>query len=90
MEKDAMTGMRTWRKIVKSSVLLFFGWEIATTLVGLAVLILVAIRGGTPSTESLISIAGTFGLYGFVIWAIRDARGRSRLNSPGKSSQNEI
>lgn len=84
-----MTGMKTWRKIVKSSVLLFFGWEIATTLVGLVVLILVAIRGGTPSTEGLVSIAGTVGLYGVVIWAIRDAR-RRPPNPLNSSSQKHI
>ncbi|WP_422928136.1 hypothetical protein [Singulisphaera sp. PoT] len=78
-----MTGMRTWQTIAKNSVLLFFGWEVATTLVGLVVLILVATLDGTPSTQSLISVVGTLVLYGVVIWAVRDARRRSRLNPPG-------
>jgi hypothetical protein len=82
-----MTSMRAWRKIVKSSVLLLFGWEIATTLVGLAVLILIAIRGGTPPTDSLISIVGAIGFYGVLIWAIRNARMRSRLKSQGGLKQ---
>jgi hypothetical protein len=84
-----MTSMRVWRKIVKGSVLLCVGGEIATTLVGLAVLILIVIRGGTPATDSLISIAGAIGVYGVLIWAIRNARMRSRLHSPGGLRQDE-
>jgi hypothetical protein len=88
-EREAMTSMRAWRKIVKGSVFLFLGWEIATTLVGLAVLILIVVRGGTPSTDSLISIVGVIGVYGVLIWAIRDARMRSHLKSPGGLRQDE-
>jgi hypothetical protein len=71
-----MTGLRMWRKIAKSFILFFVAWEVIATIVSLALLIFVAVRGVAPSPDSLISVFGTLGLYGVVIWAIRDARGR--------------
>jgi hypothetical protein len=73
-----MTGLRKWRKIAKSFILFFFAWEVAATLASLALLMFVTVRGGAPSPDSLISVLGTLGLYGVVIWAIWDARWRRR------------
>jgi len=73
-----MTGLRKWRKIAESFILFFIAWEVAVTIVGLALLIFVTARGGTPSPNSLISVLGTLGFYGVLIWAIRDAQGRRR------------
>jgi len=76
-----MTGLRRWRKIAKSLIFVSFAWEIAATIVSLVLLILVTVRGGAPSLDSLISVVGTLGLYGVVIWAIGDAR-RRRCRRP--------
>jgi hypothetical protein len=76
---NAMTGLRTWRKIAKSLIIFFFAWEIAATIVSLALLILVTVQGGGASSpDRLISVVGAFGLYGVVTWAIWDARSRRR------------
>lgn len=71
-----MTGLRKWRKIAKAFILFFVAWEVIAAIVSLAILIFVAFQGGAPSPERLISVFGTLGLCGVVIWAIRDARGR--------------
>lgn len=71
-----MTGLRKWRKISKSLVLCFFAWDVAATIVSLALLIFITIRGGSPSPDALISVFGTLGIYGIVIWAVRDAQRR--------------
>jgi hypothetical protein len=41
----------------------------------------VMVRGGVPTPGSLISVLGTFGLYGVVILAIWDARVRRHQRS---------
>jgi hypothetical protein len=74
-----MTGLRRWRKIAKILIIFSFAEEIAVTVVSLVLFILVAVQGGgAPSPDSLISVVGTLGFYGIVIWAIRDARRRRR------------
>ena len=70
-----MTGLRKWRKIAENFILFFIAWEVAVTIVSLALLMFVTVRGGTPSPDSLISVLGTLGFYGVLIWAIRDVQG---------------
>ena len=77
-----MTGLQRWRKVAKSLTIFSFAWEAAATIVGLVFLILVAVQGGAPSPDRLIPVVGTLGICGVVIWAIRDARRRSRQQPP--------
>ncbi|SIO67739.1 hypothetical protein SAMN05444166_8435 [Singulisphaera sp. GP187] len=73
-----MTTLRKWRSLAKTFILFFVAWEVVATIVSLALLIIIAVRGGAPSPDRLISVFGTLGLFGVVIWAIRDARERGR------------
>jgi 4-amino-4-deoxy-L-arabinose transferase-like glycosyltransferase len=78
-----MTGLRRWRKVAKSLVILSFTWEAAVTIVSLVLFILVSVRGGgAPSSDRLIPVVGTLGICGVVIWAIWDARRRRRRQHP--------
>jgi hypothetical protein len=87
-EKKAMTGLRTWQKIARSLVIAWFVCEVAATIGSLVLLVLVMVQGdGGPSLDRLISIIGTLGLYGVVIWAIWDAR-RWRRRPPLKRVAN--
>jgi len=79
-----MTGLQMWREIAKNFILFFIAWEVAVTIVSLALLIFVTVRGGSPSLNILISVLGTLGFYGVLIWAIRDARGRSHRRPLGR------
>lgn len=74
-----MSMLRTWRKIARRLIIFCIAWEVAVNIVGIVLVILVTIQGGgAPSPDRLISIVGTLGLYGIVIWAIGDARRRRR------------
>jgi hypothetical protein len=73
-----MTGLRWWRKIAKRLIIFCFAWDVAATIVGLVLLILVTVQGGAPSPDNLITVVGTLGLYGVLIWAVWDARERRR------------
>jgi hypothetical protein len=74
-----MTGLRRWRKIAKRLIIFCFAWEVVATIVSLVLLMLVTVQGGgAPSPDHLITVVGTLGLYGVVIWAIWDARRRRR------------
>jgi hypothetical protein len=74
-----MTRLRRWRKLAKGLIVVCVAWDVAFTLGALVLVILVAVRGrGALSSERVISIVGSLGLYGIVIWAIRDARARRR------------
>jgi len=74
-----MTGLRRWQRIARCLIIFSLTWEAAVTIVSLVVLILVAVQGGpAASSDRLLSVAGTFGVSGVVIWAIWDARRRGR------------
>jgi hypothetical protein len=78
-----MTGLRRWRKVAKGLIIFSFTWEAAVTIVSLALLILLVVQGGgVPSSDLLIPVVGTLGIFGVVIWAIWDTRGRKRRQHP--------
>lgn len=73
-----MTWLRTWRRFAKSLIVFFLAWDVAAAVIGLAVLVFILIQGGAPSPDHMISVLGTLGVYGIIIWAVWDARKRRR------------
>lgn len=74
-----MTSLRTWRRFARGLVAVCFTGDVAATLGGFVLLILIVVLGGPwPSADRVISIVGALGLYALVIWAVGDARKQTR------------
>jgi Flp pilus assembly protein TadB len=71
-----MTGLRRWQRIGKGLIILSLTWEAAATIVSLVLLVVVAVQGGVVSSDRLISVVGTLGICGVVIWANWEGRRR--------------
>ena len=78
-ERNVMTSLSRWRKHSKDLIILGFVWEIMGAIFGLVVLIFAVVGVGPATTlDRVVSVAGTLGLSGVVVWAIHDARRRRR------------
>ena len=82
--------LRSWRKLARRLIILASTWEAVGAIVSLVLLVLATIQGGrAPSADSLISVVGTLGLAGVVIWAISDARRHNRRRPPEQVATGE-
>ena len=84
-----MTGLQRWRKVARGLIIFSFGWEAAVAIVRLVLLVLVVAQGGALSADRLMPILETFGTFGVVMLAIRDARRRRRQQPPRRGAPEE-